>query len=81
MVSEAKQSAAKSPPPADPGSPSSPSASQPRVPQRLQRARIGDAMRMVEREYVLSSFLFYDQFTNRFLGLRSSSPSLLGWNA
>lgn len=50
LVTETKQVAAKAPAPAEPGSPASPSTGQPRVPQRLQRAKISDAMRMVERE-------------------------------
>lgn len=52
MVTESKQIAAKTSPSAtEPGSPvASPSGAQPRVPQRLQRAKIADAMKMVERE-------------------------------
>ncbi|EAW06355.1 uncharacterized protein ACLA_080390 [Aspergillus clavatus NRRL 1] len=50
LLAEAKSVAAKSPVAAEPGTPSSPSAAGPRVPQRLQRAKISDAMRMVERE-------------------------------
>ncbi|PKY02762.1 nuclear pore complex protein An-Nup82 [Aspergillus campestris IBT 28561] len=50
LLSEAKSVAVKSPVPAEPGSPASPSSAQPRVPHRLQRARIADAMKMVERE-------------------------------
>ncbi|OOF92413.1 hypothetical protein ASPCADRAFT_210273 [Aspergillus carbonarius ITEM 5010] len=49
LLTEVKTIAAKSPISADPGSPASPGA-HPRVPQRLQRAKIADAMQMVERE-------------------------------
>ena len=50
LLAEAKSIAAKAPVAPEPGSPASPSAAAPRVPQRLQRAKISDAMRMVERE-------------------------------
>ncbi|OJJ85051.1 uncharacterized protein ASPGLDRAFT_46028 [Aspergillus glaucus CBS 516.65] len=50
LVADSKRIAAKAPSPTEPGSPASPSAAQPRVPQRLQRAKIADAMKMVERE-------------------------------
>ncbi|KAJ5140460.1 hypothetical protein N7448_003868 [Penicillium atrosanguineum] len=49
LMAETKSIAAKVPSPTEPGSPASPS-SQPRVPHRLQRAKVADAMRMVERE-------------------------------
>ncbi|KAI9927637.1 hypothetical protein ASPWEDRAFT_54310 [Aspergillus wentii DTO 134E9] len=49
LLSEAKSVGVKSPS-AEPGSPISPPSGQPRVPQRLQRAKIADAMKMVERE-------------------------------
>lgn len=52
LVADSKRIAAKVPSPTEPGSPASPSAAQPRVPQRLQRTKIADAMKMVEREYV-----------------------------
>jgi hypothetical protein len=48
-MAETKSIAAKVPSPSEPGSPASPS-SQPKVPHRLQRAKVADAMRMVERE-------------------------------
>ncbi|KAJ5238440.1 hypothetical protein N7468_003059 [Penicillium chermesinum] len=50
LISETKSIAARSVIPAEPSSPSSPGGSQPKVPQRLQRAKVADAMRMVERE-------------------------------
>ncbi|EAU29883.1 conserved hypothetical protein [Aspergillus terreus NIH2624] len=50
LVTEAKSMAAKAPVSPEPGSPASPGGTLPRVPQRLQRARIADAMKMVERE-------------------------------
>ncbi|CAI7570286.1 hypothetical protein N7533_007797 [Penicillium manginii] len=50
LIADTKSIVAKVPSPTEPGSPSSPGGSQPRVPQRLQRAKIADAMRMVERE-------------------------------
>lgn len=50
LVADSKRIVAKAPSPTEPGSPASPPASQPRVPQRLQRAKIADAMKMVERE-------------------------------
>ncbi|KAJ5084162.1 hypothetical protein NUU61_008741 [Penicillium alfredii] len=50
LMAETKSIAAKAPAAAEPGSPSSPGGAQPKVPQRLQRAKIADAMRMVERE-------------------------------
>ncbi|KAL2832854.1 hypothetical protein BDW59DRAFT_138769 [Aspergillus cavernicola] len=50
MLTEAKSAAARVSLATDPGSPASPSSAQPRVPQRLQRAKIADAMKMVERE-------------------------------
>ncbi|KAJ5896829.1 Nucleoporin NUP82 [Penicillium subrubescens] len=50
LVAETKTLAAKAPSAPEPGSPASPGGARPRVPQRLQRAKIADAMRMVERE-------------------------------
>ncbi|KAL4968669.1 uncharacterized protein BDV14DRAFT_167511 [Aspergillus stella-maris] len=50
LLAEAKTVASRIPSPSEPGSPASPSSGQPRVPQRLQRAKIADAMKMVERE-------------------------------
>ena len=50
LLAETKSIAAKVPSPSEPGSPASPVGSQPKVPQRLQRAKIADAMKMVERE-------------------------------
>lgn len=44
-----KRVIAETPAAGEPGTPVSPSA-HPRVPQRLQRAKIAEAMRMVERE-------------------------------
>ncbi|KAJ5485491.1 Nucleoporin NUP82 [Penicillium diatomitis] len=49
LVAEAKNLSAKASSP-EPGSPASPGGAQPKVPQRLQRAKVADAMRMVERE-------------------------------
>ncbi|PWY70475.1 nuclear pore complex protein An-Nup82 [Aspergillus heteromorphus CBS 117.55] len=48
LLTEVKTIAAKSPLASEPGTPSP--SGQPRVPQRLQRAKIADAMQMVERE-------------------------------
>ncbi|KAE8352978.1 hypothetical protein BDV28DRAFT_117993 [Aspergillus coremiiformis] len=50
LLAEAKSVAAKAPAAPVPSSPASPGGAQPRVPQRLQRAKIADAMKMVERE-------------------------------
>ncbi|KAL3444888.1 hypothetical protein BJX65DRAFT_282666 [Aspergillus insuetus] len=50
LLDEAKSAAARLPTTQEPSTPASPSTAQPRVPQRLQRAKIADAMRMVERE-------------------------------
>ncbi|KAE8144863.1 hypothetical protein BDV25DRAFT_165908 [Aspergillus avenaceus] len=50
LLTEAKTIAVKIPAATEPGSPASPGGTQPRVPQRLQRAKITDAMKMVERE-------------------------------
>ncbi|KKK11892.1 nuclear pore complex protein [Aspergillus rambellii] len=50
LLLEAKAVAARSPISQEPGSPASPTSAQPRVPQRLQRAKVADAMKMVERE-------------------------------
>ncbi|PYH95776.1 nuclear pore complex protein An-Nup82 [Aspergillus ellipticus CBS 707.79] len=66
LLTEVKTIAAKSPIAAEPGTPSSPSA-QPRVPQRLQRAKIADAMQMVERESAI-----IDNITSRLERLNTS---------
>ncbi|KAL4917219.1 hypothetical protein BDW62DRAFT_88777 [Aspergillus aurantiobrunneus] len=50
LLTEAKSAAARIPAVPEPSSPASPTSAQPRVPQRLQRAKIADAMKMVERE-------------------------------
>lgn len=50
LVSEAKSVTAKTPTPAEPTSPTQPPGAQPKVPQKLQRAKVGEAMKMVERE-------------------------------
>ncbi|KAF5865164.1 hypothetical protein ETB97_005068 [Aspergillus alliaceus] len=50
LLADAKSVAARAPTAPEPGSPASPGGAQPRVPQRLQRAKIADAMKMVERE-------------------------------
>ncbi|KAL4925014.1 uncharacterized protein BDV17DRAFT_191099 [Aspergillus undulatus] len=50
LLTEAKSVASRIPSPSEPSSPASPTSGQPRVPQRLQRAKIADAMKMVERE-------------------------------
>ncbi|KAJ0417751.1 hypothetical protein BJY00DRAFT_289030 [Aspergillus carlsbadensis] len=50
LVDEAKSAAARLPATQEPSTPASPTSAQPRVPQRLQRAKIADAMKMVERE-------------------------------
>ncbi|KAL4864469.1 hypothetical protein BDV12DRAFT_176146 [Aspergillus spectabilis] len=50
LLNEAKSVSARISPAAEPTSPASPGGTQPRVPQRLQRAKIADAMNMVERE-------------------------------
>ncbi|KAJ5295326.1 hypothetical protein PENANT_c001G05662 [Penicillium antarcticum] len=49
LIAQTKTIAAKSPS-AEPASPNSPNGAHPKVPQRLQRAKVADAMRMVERE-------------------------------
>ncbi|KAJ5151161.1 Nucleoporin NUP82 [Penicillium canariense] len=67
LVSETKTLAAKASSPPEPGSPSSPAGSQPKVPQRLQRAKIADAMRMVERESAV-----IDAITSRLERLNTS---------
>jgi nucleoporin NUP82 len=51
LVEEAKSAAARLPATQESSTPASPTSAQPRVPQRLQRAKIADAMKMVEREY------------------------------
>ncbi|KAJ5103059.1 hypothetical protein N7532_003588 [Penicillium argentinense] len=66
LVSETKSIMAKVPSP-EPRSPSSPGGSQPKVPQRLQRAKIEDAMRMVERESAV-----IDAITSRLERLNTS---------
>lgn len=81
LMSETKSIAAKSASPVEPGSPSSPGGSQPKVPQRLQRAKVADAMRMVEREYVMLPIIDFF-FTNPvLLGLLLSMPLPLAWTA
>ncbi|KAL4742286.1 hypothetical protein BDV11DRAFT_180990 [Aspergillus similis] len=50
LITEAKSVAARIPAATEPSTPTSPTSAQPRVPQRLQRAKIADAMKMVERE-------------------------------
>ncbi|KAJ5770609.1 uncharacterized protein N7511_002660 [Penicillium nucicola] len=50
LIAQTKTIAAKSPSRGEPGSPNSPVGAHPKVPQRLQRAKVADAMRMVERE-------------------------------
>ncbi|RDW90506.1 uncharacterized protein DSM5745_02281 [Aspergillus mulundensis] len=50
LLTEAKSVASRIPTATEPNTPGSPSSAQPRVPQRLQRAKIADAMKMVERE-------------------------------
>ncbi|KAL1964952.1 hypothetical protein VTN77DRAFT_6152 [Rasamsonia byssochlamydoides] len=49
LLAEAKRIAAETPA-AEPGPPSPSVSTQPKIPQKLQRAKIADAMRMVERE-------------------------------
>ncbi|THC93434.1 hypothetical protein EYZ11_007093 [Aspergillus tanneri] len=49
LQSDARSISAKAPITAEP-SPATPKGTQPRVPQRLQRAKVADAMKMVERE-------------------------------
>ncbi|KAJ5590289.1 hypothetical protein N7450_004261 [Penicillium hetheringtonii] len=67
LISETKSIMAKVPSPTEPSSPSSPGGSQPRVPQRLQRAKVADAMRMVERESAV-----IDAITSRLERLNTS---------
>ncbi|OQE20361.1 hypothetical protein PENSTE_c013G05859 [Penicillium steckii] len=67
LISETKSVMAKVPSPTEPSSPSSPGGSQPRVPQRLQRAKVADAMRMVERESAV-----IDAITSRLERLNTS---------
>lgn len=50
-MAQTKSISSKMPSP-EPGNPASPNG-QPKVPQRLQRAKVADAMRMVEREWVI----------------------------
>jgi nucleoporin NUP82 len=53
LLAEVKRiSAEQSPPAPDAGTSSgvSPSSTQPKIPQKLQRAKVADAMKMVERE-------------------------------
>ncbi|KAI9370564.1 hypothetical protein BJX61DRAFT_86072 [Aspergillus egyptiacus] len=50
LVAEAKSAASRVPATPEPGTPASPSSVQPRIPQRLQRSKIAEAMKMVERE-------------------------------
>ncbi|KAJ5733514.1 hypothetical protein N7493_002300 [Penicillium malachiteum] len=66
LMAETKSISAKSVSPV-PGHPSSPGAAQPKVPQRLQRQRVADAMRMVERESAV-----IDAITSRLERLNTS---------
>ncbi|KAI2787914.1 Nucleoporin NUP82 [Penicillium oxalicum] len=66
LVAEAKTISAKALSP-EPGSPASPGGAQPKVPQRLQRAKVADAMRMVERESAV-----IDAITSRLERLHTS---------
>ncbi|KAJ5707356.1 hypothetical protein N7488_007157 [Penicillium malachiteum] len=66
LMAETKSISAKSLSP-EPGTPSSPGAAQPKVPQRLQRQRVADAMRMVERESAV-----IDAITSRLERLNTS---------
>ncbi|KAL3467242.1 hypothetical protein BJX64DRAFT_192606 [Aspergillus heterothallicus] len=50
LLNEAKSAATRVSATQEPSTPASPISAQPRVPQRLQRAKIADAMKMVERE-------------------------------
>ncbi|KAL4785529.1 hypothetical protein BJX76DRAFT_180564 [Aspergillus varians] len=50
LLIEAKSAAARIPAAPEPSTPTSPTSAQPRIPQRLQRARVADAVKMVERE-------------------------------
>ncbi|CAG8234954.1 unnamed protein product [Penicillium salamii] len=65
LMAQTKSISSKMPSP-DPSSPASPSG-QPKVPQRLQRARVADAMRMVERESAV-----IDAITSRLERLNTS---------
>ncbi|KAH8425520.1 uncharacterized protein LDX57_003271 [Aspergillus melleus] len=67
LVADAKSIAAKTPVSVDPGSPASPGGSQPRVPHRLQRAKVADAMQMVELESAM-----IDAITSRLGRLNAS---------
>ncbi|KAJ5591574.1 uncharacterized protein N7459_001943 [Penicillium hispanicum] len=67
LMAETKSISAKVPAVAEPGSPSSPGGTQPKVPQRLQRAKVADAMRMVERESAV-----IDAITSRLERLNTS---------
>ncbi|KAF9893375.1 hypothetical protein FE257_011807 [Aspergillus nanangensis] len=67
LLAEAKSIAAKTPISPEPSSPASPGGSLPRVPQRLQRAKIADAMKMVERESAV-----IDAITSRLERLNTS---------
>ncbi|KAJ5369004.1 Nucleoporin NUP82 [Penicillium cataractarum] len=67
LVAETKTLASKVPSGPEPGSPASPGGAHPKVPQRLQRAKIADAMRMVERESAV-----IDAITSRLERLNTS---------
>ncbi|KAL2002128.1 hypothetical protein VTN02DRAFT_617 [Thermoascus thermophilus] len=68
LLAEVKRIAAETPAAGEPGIPASPSA-HPKVPQRLQRQKIADAMRMVERESAV-----IDAITSRLERLNASIP-------
>jgi hypothetical protein len=74
-MTETKSIAAKTPTSPDLGDSSS--GSQPKVPQRLQRQRVTEAMRMVERESVNLPSPFCHHKLTDFLGLPSSTLLLL----
>ncbi|KAJ5329702.1 hypothetical protein N7452_010092 [Penicillium brevicompactum] len=65
LMAQTKSISSKMPSP-EPGSPASPNG-QPKVPQRLQRAKVADAMRMVERESAV-----IDAITSRLERLNTS---------
>ncbi|KAJ5287088.1 hypothetical protein N7478_002774 [Penicillium angulare] len=67
LMTETKSIAGKSSVSPEPSSPSSPGGAQPKVPQRLQRQRVADAMKMVERESAV-----IDAITSRLERLNTS---------
>lgn len=70
LLEEAKQilnSQSTSP---DEHAPSESPSAQPRIPQKLQRAKVADAMKMVDREYVL--IRIPDLFFSFFFSLRDN---------